>query len=60
VEERPRVVGGAAPARSPEGGGSSGVVPGVTAALARPPPWAPPLGHDHVVLSLSDLLTPWS
>ena len=35
------------------------VVPGVTAALAAAAQLGAPLGHDHVVLSLSDLLTPW-
>jgi cobalt-precorrin 5A hydrolase/precorrin-3B C17-methyltransferase len=36
------------------------VVPGVTAALAAAALQGAPLGHDHVVISLSDLLTPWS
>ena len=36
------------------------VVPGVTAALAAAAVLGAPLGHDHVVLSLSDLLTPWA
>ena len=36
------------------------VVPGVTAALAASAILGAPLGHDHVVISLSDLLTPWS
>ena len=35
------------------------MVPGVTAALAAAAALGAPLGHDHVVLSLSDLLTPW-
>jgi len=35
------------------------VVPGVTAALATAALLGAPLGHDHVVISLSDLLTPW-
>ncbi len=35
------------------------VVPGVTAALAAAALLGAPLGHDHAVLSLSDLLTPW-
>jgi cobalt-precorrin 5A hydrolase/precorrin-3B C17-methyltransferase len=35
------------------------VVPGVTAALAAAAALGAPLGHDHLVLSLSDLLTPW-
>ena len=36
------------------------VVPGITAALASAALLGAPLGHDHVILSLSDLLTPWS
>jgi cobalt-precorrin 5A hydrolase/precorrin-3B C17-methyltransferase len=36
------------------------VVPGVTAALAAAGLLGAPLGHDHAVISLSDLLTPWS
>jgi len=36
------------------------VVPGITAALATAALLGAPLGHDHVVISLSDLLTPWS
>jgi cobalt-precorrin 5A hydrolase / precorrin-3B C17-methyltransferase len=32
----------------------------VTAALASAALLGAPLGHDHLVLSLSDLLTPWS
>ena len=36
------------------------VVPGVTAALAAASLLGAPLGHDHVVVSLSDLLTPWA
>jgi cobalt-precorrin 5A hydrolase / precorrin-3B C17-methyltransferase len=35
------------------------VVPGVTAGLAAAAALGAPLGHDHVVVSLSDLLTPW-
>lgn len=35
------------------------VVPGVTAALAAAAALGAPLGHDHAVISLSDLLTPW-
>jgi cobalt-precorrin 5A hydrolase / precorrin-3B C17-methyltransferase len=35
------------------------VVPGVTAALASAAALGAPLGHDHVSISLSDLLTPW-
>jgi cobalt-precorrin 5A hydrolase/precorrin-3B C17-methyltransferase len=34
-------------------------VPGVTAGLAAAALLGAPLGHDHVVLSLSDLHTPW-
>ena len=36
------------------------VVPGVTAALASAAVLGAPLGHDHVAISLSDLLTPWA
>ena len=36
------------------------VVPGVTASLAAAALLGAPLGHDHVVISLSDRLTPWS
>ncbi|MGO9558968.1 MAG: precorrin-3B C(17)-methyltransferase [Acidimicrobiales bacterium] len=35
------------------------VIPGITAALAAAARLGAPLGHDHLVLSLSDLLTPW-
>jgi cobalt-precorrin 5A hydrolase/precorrin-3B C17-methyltransferase len=35
------------------------VVPGVTASLAAAALLGAPLGHDHLVISLSDLLTPW-
>ncbi|HUQ64211.1 MAG TPA: precorrin-3B C(17)-methyltransferase [Acidimicrobiales bacterium] len=35
------------------------VVPGVTAALATAALLGAPLGHDHAIISLSDLLTPW-
>jgi len=35
------------------------VVPGVTAALAAAALLGAPLGHDHVLISLSDLHTPW-
>ncbi|MHB8506519.1 MAG: SAM-dependent methyltransferase, partial [Acidimicrobiales bacterium] len=35
------------------------VVPGVTAALAAAALLGAPLGHDHTLISLSDLLTPW-
>lgn len=34
-------------------------VPGITAALAAAAVLGAPLGHDHVAISLSDLLTPW-
>jgi cobalt-precorrin 5A hydrolase / cobalt-factor III methyltransferase / precorrin-3B C17-methyltransferase len=36
------------------------IVPGVTAALAAAALLGAPLAHDHAVVSLSDLLTPWS
>ncbi|MHB8438402.1 MAG: precorrin-3B C(17)-methyltransferase [Acidimicrobiales bacterium] len=35
------------------------VLPGVTAALAAASLLGAPLGHDHALISLSDLLTPW-
>jgi cobalt-precorrin 5A hydrolase/precorrin-3B C17-methyltransferase len=35
------------------------IVPGVTAGLASSALLGAPLGHDHVLISLSDLLTPW-
>ncbi len=35
------------------------VVPGITAGSASAALLGAPLAHDHVVLSLSDLLTPW-
>ncbi len=35
------------------------VVPGITAGLAAASLLGAPLGHDHAVVSLSDLLTPW-
>ena len=35
------------------------VIPGVTAALSGAAVLGAPLGHDFVVISLSDLLTPW-
>jgi cobalt-precorrin 5A hydrolase/precorrin-3B C17-methyltransferase len=35
-------------------------VPGVTAALAAAAVLGAPLGHDHAVVSLSDLHTPWA
>ncbi len=35
-------------------------VPGVTAALAAAALLGAPLGHDHALISLSDLHTPWS
>jgi cobalt-precorrin 5A hydrolase/precorrin-3B C17-methyltransferase len=34
-------------------------VPGITAALAAAALLGAPLGHDHAVISLSDLHTPW-
>jgi len=36
------------------------VVPGVPAAVAAAALLGAPLGHDHAVISLSDLLTPWA
>ncbi len=36
------------------------VVPGVTASLAASAVLGAPIGHDHVLISLSDLLTPWA
>jgi cobalt-precorrin 5A hydrolase/precorrin-3B C17-methyltransferase len=35
------------------------IVPGVTASLAAAASLGAPLGHDHIMVSLSDLLTPW-
>ncbi len=35
-------------------------VPGITAGLAAAALLGAPLGHDHVLISLSDLHTPWS
>jgi len=35
------------------------VVPGITASLAAAALLGAPLGHDHTVISLSDLHTPW-
>ena len=35
------------------------IIPGVTAALAAAASLGAPLGHDHIMISLSDLLTPW-
>jgi cobalt-precorrin 5A hydrolase/precorrin-3B C17-methyltransferase len=35
------------------------VVPGVSAGLVAAAVLGAPLGHDHVLISLSDLLTPW-
>jgi cobalt-precorrin 5A hydrolase/precorrin-3B C17-methyltransferase len=35
------------------------VVPGITASLAASALLGAPLGHDHAVISLSDLHTPW-
>ncbi|HLH47257.1 MAG TPA: precorrin-3B C(17)-methyltransferase [Acidimicrobiales bacterium] len=42
------------------GGPEVTVVPGVTASLAAAALLGAPLGHDHAVVSLSDLHTPWS
>ncbi len=36
------------------------VVPGVTAGLAAAALLGAPIGHDHALVSLSDLLTPWA
>ncbi|HEY2812434.1 MAG TPA: precorrin-3B C(17)-methyltransferase [Acidimicrobiales bacterium] len=36
------------------------VIPGVTAASAAAALLGAPLAHDHAIVSLSDLLTPWS
>lgn len=36
------------------------IIPGVTAALSGAAVLGAPLGHDFCVISLSDLLTPWS
>ncbi len=36
------------------------MVPGVTAGLAASASLGAPLGHDHALISLSDLLTPWA
>jgi len=41
------------------GGVDVEVVPGVTAALAASALVGAPLGHDHALVSLSDLHTPW-
>jgi cobalt-precorrin 5A hydrolase/precorrin-3B C17-methyltransferase len=35
-------------------------VPGITASLAAAALLGAPLGHDHAVISLSDLHTPWA
>ena len=51
------IVAELAPVEAPEVGFS--VVPGITAALAASAALGAPLGHDHVMISLSDLLTPW-
>ncbi|MCR5672786.1 MAG: precorrin-3B C(17)-methyltransferase [Lachnospiraceae bacterium] len=42
-----------------EGYGDVEVIPGVTAALSGAALLGAPLGHDHCIISLSDLLTPW-
>jgi len=49
---RPAAIGGAGPVLT--------IVPGVTAASAAAARLGAPIGHDHVVISLSTLLTPWS
>jgi cobalt-precorrin 5A hydrolase/precorrin-3B C17-methyltransferase len=36
------------------------VIPGVTAATSAAALLGAPLGHDHALISLSDLLTPWA
>jgi cobalt-precorrin 5A hydrolase / precorrin-3B C17-methyltransferase len=41
------------------GGVDVDVVPGITASLAASALVGAPLGHDHALLSLSDLHTPW-
>ena len=41
-------------------GAEAAIVPGVTAALSGGAVLGAPLGHDFCVISLSDLLTPWS
>ncbi|HEY3941324.1 MAG TPA: precorrin-3B C(17)-methyltransferase [Acidimicrobiales bacterium] len=45
--------------RSPFAGVEVELVPGVTASLAAAAVLGAPLGHDHAVISLSDLHTPW-
>jgi cobalt-precorrin 5A hydrolase / precorrin-3B C17-methyltransferase len=42
-----------------DGGIDVTVVPGITASLAAAALLGAPLGHDHAVISLSDLHTPW-
>jgi cobalt-precorrin 5A hydrolase/precorrin-3B C17-methyltransferase len=42
-----------------DGGLDIEVIPGVTAAQASAAVLGAPLGHDHVAISLSDLLTSW-
>ncbi len=51
------IVAEIAPAAAP--GVEVSVVPGVSAGLAAAAVLGAPLGHDHVLISLSDLLTPW-
>jgi len=46
--------------RSPTGAPEITVVPGVTAGLASAALLGAPLGHDHAIVSLSDLHTPWT
>ena len=42
-----------------EGFSNIEIIPGVTAALSGAAVLGAPLGHDHCIISLSDLLTPW-
>ena len=54
---------GTAAGGADQGGGDGGievvVVPGITASLASAALLGAPLGHDHAVISLSNLHTPW-
>ncbi len=56
--------GGAAAGGADPAGGDGDievvVVPGITASLAAAALLGAPLGHDHAVISLSDLHTPWA
>lgn len=45
--------------RHPEWEAEIEIVPGITAGLAAAAALGAPLGHDHAVISLSDLHTPW-